>query len=132
MIKIFNMLNSLKNNASAKYSNYKVASILETDIGFVNGVNLESCVYPLSVCAERNAIANAISNGAKKLEKLYLLTDDANGEFGMPCGACRQLIIEFLPNKEIVVFNNRGEYRTFNSNDLLPFAWTINNLNNKG
>lgn len=131
MNKIFNMLKTLKDNASANYSNYKVACIIDTEIGLINGVNVESCVYPLSVCAERNAIANAISNGAKDLNKLYLLTDDSNGQFGMPCGACRQVILEYLPNKEIFVFNNNGEYKTFNSNDLLPFAWSEENLRNR-
>lgn len=130
MNKIFNMLSLLKENASAHYSNYKVASIIETDIGYINGVNIESCVYPLSVCAERNAIANAISNGAKELNKLYLLTSN-NECFGMPCGACRQVIIEYLPNKEIIVFNSKGEYKTFNSNELLPNAWTNKDLKDR-
>ncbi len=128
---IFKRLQQLQNNSYAKYSNYRVAAIVKTDKGYFDGVNVENGAFPLSVCAERTAIANAISNGAKSFEELYLLTDSKDG-FGMPCGGCRQVISEFYtPDQKIIVFDYTGAHKVFLLKELLPCSWNSSTLDRK-
>lgn len=125
---IFEKLVLLQLKSYAKYSKYRVACYIQTDIGLIPGVNVEIGSYPLSVCAERTAFGNAISQGAKKFEALYLLTDTNDG-FGTPCGGCRQVIIEFCdPETPIYIFNKIGEDKLMLAKDLLPFAWDNSKL----
>ena len=66
---MFKKLLELQKKAFAPFSNYKVACIIETDNGNYNGVNIEPDVLNLGICAERNAIFNAITNGATLVKK---------------------------------------------------------------
>ncbi len=126
---MFNRLLKLLDNAYAAYSNYRVAAIIETDQGIFEGTNVENGVYPLSFCAEQVAICNAVSHGARKVHKLYLLTDSSH-EFGTPCGACRQVMAEFMDrNSEVVIYNKQGECMTLTINELLPLMWHKDHLN---
>lgn len=120
---IFNSLKELQQNSYSRYSNYKVAAIVKTDLGYFKGVNVENAAYPLTLCAEKVAIANAISSGAKSFEELYLLTENTEC-FGTPCGGCRQVILEFLDKKtKVISFNMNGDCKEFSVEELLPFAW---------
>ncbi|MEM4293583.1 MAG: cytidine deaminase [Thermoplasmata archaeon] len=95
-------------NAHAPYSGFAVGAAVLTADGIVfTGSNVENSSYGLSLCAERVAIAKAVSEGRKKLVAIAVVGDgDA-----APCGACRQFIFEFgseidviyIQNKEVVV-----------------------------
>ena len=51
----------------------------------------------LGMCAERNAIANMITNGESEIEKVVAVM--SNGKLGSPCGACRELMVQIMPGK---------------------------------
>lgn len=124
----FNQLKELQNKAIATFSNYKVASILETDQGEFKGVNIEPSVLNLGVCAERNAMFSALTAGARLIKRIWLLTDSKTS-FGSPCGACRQLLVDYSDkNTELVIFNLSGEYQEMKLWDLLPLMWSKNEL----
>jgi cytidine deaminase len=79
-------------NSYAPYSKYPVGSAVLAASGKIyQGVNIENAAYPSSICAERSAIFNAVSNGERKLLGIAVVTRNA----GSPCGACRQVMREF-------------------------------------
>ena len=95
-------LKELIRNSYAPYSGVRFACIVETENGnFYSGVNVENASFGGTICAERNAINNAISNGDKDIKVLYLMTDKDN--ICYPCHICKQTFLEFLDEK--VVFN---------------------------
>lgn len=124
----FRRLKELQENAYVPFSHYRVACILETDKGEFFGVNIEPDVMNLGVCGERNAIFNALTNGMRKINHIYLLTDSKDN-FGTPCGACRQLLTQFSNEEtKITFFNLNGEYKDLKLFDLLPSMWSRKDL----
>ena len=89
----------VRENAYAPYSQFKVGAALLTTSGdmFV-GCNVENSSYGLTVCAERNAIAAMIAAGQTKFEKIVV----AASPLASPCGACRQAIVEFGADTEVI------------------------------
>ena len=95
-------LKELIRNSYAPYSGVHFACIVETENGnFYSGVNVENASFGGTICAERNAINNAISNGDEDIKVVYLMTDKDN--ICYPCHICKQTFLEFLDEK--VVFN---------------------------
>jgi cytidine deaminase len=111
--------------AYAPYSNFRVGAAVRSGDGstFV-GCNVESASYGLTVCAERIAIFNAIAAGAQRPFSEIALTCLDAGEPGgcMPCGACRQVIVEHLVPDGTLFIDGAGQYTV---QDLLPFAFTL-------
>jgi cytidine deaminase len=84
-------------HAYAPYSGYAVgAAVLTDDRQVVAGCNVENASYGLSVCAERVAVFRAIAAGARRLVAAAVCTPDG----GTPCGACRQVLLEFADAPE--------------------------------
>lgn len=122
----FEQLKKLQENAYCKYSNFKVAAIVETEIGEFVGVNVENAAFGDTICAERSAICSAISNGAKQIQKVYLLTDGMDCNISTPCGACRQVMSEFMNlDSQIVVYDQNENSRTFTMKELLPNSFNL-------
>lgn len=113
-------------NAYAPYSNYAVgAAVLGDDGKIYTGCNVENAVYPLTICAERVAIAKAVSEGVSRIEAVAVVTK--NG--GSPCGSCRQFMREFgeddLP---IFIANLEGQYELHTLGQLLPNSFSAKDL----
>ncbi len=109
-----------RQQAYAPYSNYQVGAALLTRSGKVfTGANVENAVYPLCLCAERVAVAKAVSEGERDLAAIAVVT--ANG--GSPCGSCRQVLHEFAPDMVVYVADVTGRYEQTTVADLLPDAF---------
>jgi cytidine deaminase len=111
--------------AYAPYSKFHVGAAVRVDGQIFEGVNVENASYPLSVCAERNAIAAALHAGARHLEEVAVATEASPPS--SPCGACRQVLREFAAHPEqvtVVAVNAKGERRSWTLAELLPDSFS--------
>ena len=91
---------SAREQAHAPYSNFLVGAALLTEDGqFVSGCNVENASYGLTICAERNAIFAAVTQGHRKFEAIAIATVGG----ATPCGACRQVLAEFCDDLPILI-----------------------------
>ena len=112
------------------YSKFKVgAALLCKDGKVFKGANVENSSYPLCMCAERNAIYNAMMNGYKKSDFVALAIVADTDEACSPCGACRQVISELFPRDgALYLANLKGAFKETNIEELLPFAFSGDDL----
>ncbi len=112
------------------YSRFAVGAAVFTKDGQVFlGANIENSAYPLCMCAERNALYNAMMHGYKKEDfKVLALIADTDTPCS-PCGACRQVISELFPSDgEIIMANLKGDIQVSNIKELLPYAFSEDDL----
>jgi cytidine deaminase len=117
-----------RERAYAPYSNFLVGAAVETGDGEVfSAPNIENASYPMSVCAERNAVAGAVAAGHRRIVAVAVV---GSGDTPTPpCGGCRQVLYEFGgPGLTVIVGSPAGERRTFTLNDLLPEAFGPDDL----
>ncbi len=110
--------------ASASYSPYSKfsvgAALLAADGRVFMGTNVENRSYGLTICAERSAVVSAISAGYRDFEAIAIATPCADYPVG-PCGACRQVLSEFLASDAPVIFGSQeGALQQQNIGALLP------------
>jgi len=125
----FSELKLLLDNSSAAYSGFNVASIIVCRDGReFKGVNVESAAYPTTICAERNAIFSAVTQGISKgdVQEVHIAARNAEKLLvtAHPCGSCRQVIAEQSMNDCLVYSYQSESVYTQNSIEaLLPFAF---------
>ncbi len=119
-----------RERAYAPYSGYQVGAAVQTAGGrLFTGANVENAVYPLTLCAERVAITRAVSEGARRIVALAVVTTNA----GTPCGSCRQVMREFGgPEMRVFVGSPDGAYREWTLEALLPASFTSKDLEASG
>jgi cytidine deaminase len=115
-------------NACAPYSRFHVgAAILDTEDRIWTGCNVESASYGLSICAERVALTKALSEGARRFTCVAVATAATTPT--PPCGACRQLLWEYLGDVPVILVDDSGsELARFSMDELLPHAFGPENL----
>lgn len=113
-------------NAYCPYSHFPVgAVVVGEDDKLYLGCNIENASYGLTVCAERTAIFNAVSAGNRKIKGVAvtcLKGDKSDPGSLMPCGACRQVISEFLVDGGKVLVDGVG---SFSMEELLPLRFKL-------
>jgi len=115
--------------AYVPYSHFKVgAAVLTESDKLYTGCNIENASFGATNCAERTAIFKAQSEGERKIKKIAIVGDFTN--ITAPCGICRQVISEFSDENTIIIMaKNEKEYIVKKVNEILPFAFTKNDLN---
>lgn len=116
---------AVQQRAYAPYSKFKVGAVVVMSGNVYEGVNIENASYPLSVCAERNAIAGGVTSGSRTLEQVIVCTDASPPS--SPCGGCRQVLREFAKDPKtlkIIAINPRGERREWTLEQLLPDSFS--------
>ena len=119
-------------NSYAPYSNYNVGAALLCKNGNIyKGCNIENASYSLTNCAERTALFSAIANGEKEFEAICIV-GGKNGEitdYAMPCGACRQVLVEFCDaDFKVFVGVNENDIKEYKLSDLLPYSFDKSKL----
>ncbi len=112
--------------AYAPYSKFKVgAALLAEDGRIFTGCNVENASYGLTNCAERTAVFKGVSEGARRFTALAIAGGE--GDVAMPCGACRQVLAEFLPPEAPVrcVSLDGSIVRDFTVGGLLPGTFRL-------
>lgn len=112
-----------RERAYVPYSGFKVgAAVLSGSGKIYGGCNIENASYGATICAERTAIAKALSEG--ETEILAVAVAGKRGAYTYPCGICRQVIIECGKEVEVIVAKSENEYKRFTIEALLPFGFT--------
>ena len=94
---LFALARQAADRAYAPYSKFRVgAALLCEDGSVVTGVNVENRSFGLTICAERSALVTAVTQGKTRFKALAIACPDAAYPVS-PCGACRQVISEFVP-----------------------------------
>ena len=110
-----------RSRAYAPYSGFAVGAALLAASGRVyGGANVENASYPVGICAERTAIAAAVTAGERAFKALAVIADSPAP--CAPCGMCRQMLMEF-PLKRVILANTAGAVRVLTPAELLPHAF---------
>jgi cytidine deaminase len=108
------------------YSRFRVGAALLGRSGAVYlGTNVENASFGLSICAERAAVCRAVADGEREFAAIAVCAD--GGEPTPPCGACRQVLLEFGPDLVVLMAGNRGAdgpVLTMTAGELVPLAFT--------
>lgn len=109
--------------AYVPYSKFPVGAALSTKDGQIfTGCNIENASYPLTNCAERTAMFKAVSEGQRSFDYL-VVTGNTEGPIS-PCGACRQVLVEFCePDMPVLLTNKKGKLKETTVSELLPGAF---------
>ncbi len=117
-------------NAYAPYSKFKVGAAILTASGKIyTGVNIENASYGATVCAERVAIFKAVSDGEREIVEIAVASNAENP--AAPCGICRQVMAEFALNAKIYIAGRKGKVVETTVKEILPFAFTAKDLNER-
>jgi len=115
-------------NAYAPYSKFYVGAAALTEQGnIVSGCNVENASYGLTMCAERNCLAHGVSRGEQSFRAIVIYTEQET--LTPPCGACRQVIAEFMSaGSPVMAVNHLDKQKLWSVNELLPDAFMPQNL----
>ncbi|MBD5084089.1 MAG: cytidine deaminase [Clostridiales bacterium] len=100
-----------------------VAAAIQSSSGKIyTGVCIDTC-STLGICAERNAIFNMITNGEQEISKVLAIMPD--GKSGAPCGACRELMVQLMPDhyREIEILLDLESEKIITLGELTPEWW---------
>jgi len=119
---------NLLENAYSPYYKFRVGAIVVTNDGCeFTGVNVENA-NGTSICAERNAIASAVAAGYRKgdIKEIYIMLEKG---LGTPCFACRQVLLEFMNQNDVVICMDRdGNEKRYTISELCPYPFSDEDL----
>ena len=123
MEKLLQLAKQAREHAHVPYSKFPVgAAVLTKDGTVYQGCNIENASFGLTNCAERTAVFKAVSEGDKEFQTI-VVTADTEGPVS-PCGACRQVLVEFCePEMPVVLTNKKGDIKETTVSELLPGAF---------
>lgn len=119
-IELLNKALEASKNAYVPYSKFHVGAAIQCADGRVyTGCNVENAALGSTICAERTAAVKAVSEGNRAFKRIAVTSPDAK-EYCYPCGACRQFLVEFNPDMEVLVGRGDNKYVSFKLRELLP------------
>ncbi len=108
--------------AYAPYSKFKVGAALLAKDGMVFlGCNVENASFGATICAERTALTKAISEGVREFDKIAVVA--SSGDYAAPCGICRQVLYEFMPEGEVILDSDAEGVKVMKLKELLPMGF---------
>lgn len=114
-------------NSYSPYSRFPVGAAVECKDGSVfTGCNIENCSLGNTICAERVAVGNAVSHGHTDFIRIAIISNGSN--YCVPCGQCRQVLMEFAPDMEVLCARGDGRYVSYSLRDLMPSPFTAEHM----
>ncbi|MGT2833524.1 cytidine deaminase [Streptococcus halotolerans] len=123
-IDLITLAKEASQNAYVPYSHFPIGAAVLTKSGQVfQGCNIENISFGLCNCGERTAIFKAVSEGYRELETIAVY--GATKEPVSPCGACRQVMVEFFePTSKVILISQNGKTVEMTVEELLPYSFT--------
>lgn len=116
--------------AYAPYSGFRVgAALLASDGSVSEGCNVENAALPAGICAERAAVAAAVTRGNRSFDAVLIATEA--DEPSPPCGTCRQVLNEFSPHMLVIAATRDGREARWTLDELFPKAFTAHSLDRR-
>ena len=113
-------------HAYAPYSGFRVGAALLLEGGeIVTAANVENASYGLTICAERSAVVRAVAQHGPKLRIRAVAVTNLNNAPSSPCGACRQVLSEFMPANGLILFPFDGSPHPHTLAELFPFSFDL-------
>ncbi len=120
---LFAAARAARERSYAPYSQFTVGAALACEDGSViTAANVENASYGLSMCAERSAVFAALAQGKSAFAAIAVAGND--GATVPPCGACRQVLVEFAPRLR-VLYQAGDSYETATLAELLPVTFVL-------
>lgn len=113
-------------NSYSPYSGFQVgAAVLTKEGSIFKGTNIENAAYSPTICAERVAIAKAVSEGHKEFAAIAVTAKNSEGKEVMasPCGVCRQVMSEFCQDDFQIFLEEKGEIKEYSLAQILPLRF---------
>jgi cytidine deaminase len=124
--KLYEVARKAAENSYSPYSEFRVGAALRLTNGeTVTGTNVENVSYGLTICAERAALVRAVSQFGPKIRIAAVAVANLNGKASPPCGACRQVLAEFIEPDTPVIFPVADGTRTMTFSELLPLGFEM-------
>ena len=121
--KLFELARQAAQNSYSPYSEFRVGAALQLASGeIVTGTNVENVSFGLTICAERAALVRAVSQFGPEIRIAAVAIANLNGLASPPCGACRQMLVEFILSDAPIIFPAADGVRTMTFSDLLPLG----------
>ena len=113
-------------NSYSPYSRFRVGAALKLTNGeIVTGTNVENVSYGLTICAERSALVRAVAEFGPEIRIEAVAVTNLNDAASPPCGACRQVLGEFIAPDAPVSFPAADGVRTMAFRELLPMGFEM-------
>ena len=113
-------------NSYSPYSGFRVGAALRLTSGeVVIGTNVENVSYGLTLCAERSALVRAVSEFGPTIRIAAVAVANLNNAASPPCGACRQMLAEFVLPDASVAFPAADGVRVMRFSEVLPLAFDM-------
>lgn len=121
---LFSAAEKTLDKAYSPYSGFRVASAaLMNDGQIYTGCNVENASYGATICAERVAMCKGVSEGARHVKSLLVLTDTPDP--WPPCGICRQFLLEFsYADTKVYISNLRKKAKSYTVTELCPDSFS--------
>ena len=114
----------IKSRAYVPYSSFPVGAALLTKEGRIFlGCNVENAAYGCCICAEQTAVVKAVSEGYMRFRAIAIAAN--SDDYCVPCGTCRQILMEFSPDMEVLCANKNGAYVSYKLSDMLAPAFRL-------
>ncbi len=124
--KLFELARQAAHHSYSPYSEFRVGAALQLASGeIVTGTNVENVSFGLTICAERAALVRAVSQFGPKIRIGAVAIANLNGLASPPCGACRQMLAEFILPDAPIIFPAADGVRTMTFSDLLPLGFEM-------
>lgn len=123
---LMDLARGVAQHAYAPYSKFRVGAALQlSNDEIVTGTNVENVSYGLTICAERAALVQAVSRFGPEIRIAAVAVANLNDAASPPCGACRQMLSEFVLPETPVRFPAADGLRTMPFSELLPLAFEM-------